>query len=137
MSVKQTIPSKANIKKKDKAKKGGYMDEIGSPLPLQDPEGGTPICPGGWKIDDNFNISNPLEPPFRCISALKYTSEGISRMMNKLNNPASGVTDIAKSAIPRNSQAAGGSRKRIIRRRPTRLRNSKRRKHTTHRRNKK
>ena len=136
MSVKQTIPSKANIKKKDKAKKGGYMDEIGSPLPLQDPEGGTPICPGGWKIDDDFDISDPLEPPFRCISALKYTSEGISRMMNKLNNPASGVTDIAKRAIPRNAPAAGGGRKHTSRR-IRRLHRSKRRKHITHRRNKK
>ena len=138
MSIKQTFLSKTNTKKKNGVYEGGGdVDEKGRPLPLKNPEGGDPICPGGWKIDDDFNILDRIAPPFSCISALEDKSDRISKMMNKLNNPASGVTDIAKSAIPRNSPAAGGSRKRILRRRPTRLRNSKRRKHTTHRRNKK
>jgi hypothetical protein len=140
MSIKQTILSKAKTKKKNGVDEGGGdVDEKGSPLPIKNPEGGNPICPGGWKIDDDFDILDPLDPPFRCISALKDTSDGISKMMNKINNPASGVTDIAKSAIPRNAPAAGGSRKRIIRRRrrSTRLHRSNQRKHITHRRNKK
>lgn len=138
MSIKQTILSKTNTKKKNGMDEGGGdVDEKGRPRPLKNPEGGDPICPGGWKIDNDFNILDRIAPPFSCISALKDKSDGISKIMNKINNPASGVTDIAKSAIPRNAPAAGGSRKRILRRRPTRLRNSKRRKHTTHRRNKK
>jgi hypothetical protein len=138
MSIKQTILSKTNIKKKNRAnERGGDVDEKGNPLPLKNPEGGDPICPGGYKIDHDFDVFDPLDPPFRCISALKDTSDDILKMMNKLNHPASGVTDIAKSVIPKNAPAAGGSRKRIIRRRPMRLRNSKRRKHITRRRNKK
>ena len=126
----------SKTKKKDGAKEGGELDEKGKPLPLKNPDGGNPICPGGWKIDNDFDISDPLEPPFRCISALKDTSEGISRMMNKLNNPASSITDIANNAIPiKIPGAAGGGRKHISRR-IRRLRRSKRRKHT-HRRNKK
>jgi hypothetical protein len=134
MSIKQNVLSK----KKDGTKEGGYMDEIGSPLPLKDPNGGDPICPDGWKIDYDFDITDPLAPPFRCISALKDTSDSISKMMNKLNNPAGGIIDIAKRSIPRNAPAAGGSRKNILRRRrrSMRIRLSKRRKHT-HRHNKK
>jgi hypothetical protein len=126
----------SKTKKKDGAKEGGELDEKGKPLPLKNPDGGNPICPGGWKIDNDFDISDPLEPPFRCISALKDTSEGISRMMNKLNNPASSITDITNNAIPiKIPGAAGGGRKHTSRR-TRRLRRSNRRKHT-HRRNKK
>ena len=133
---KPKTTSKATTKKKDGAEEGGELDEKGKPLPLKNPEGGDPICPGGWKIDNDFDISDPLEPPFRCISALKDTSEGISRMMNKLNNPASGVTDIAKSALPVNIPGAAGGGRKHTSRRTRRLRRSKRRKYT-HRRNKK
>ena len=133
---KPKTTSKATTKKKDGADEGGGdVDELGNPLPLKNPEGGDPICTGGYKIDYDFDVLDPINPPFRCISALKDSSDGISKIMNKLNNPASGITDIANGAIPINV-AAGGSRKRIIRRRPMQLRHSKRRKHTT-RRNKK
>ena len=136
MSIKQNILSKTKAKKKDGAREGGYMDEIGNPLPLKHPNGGDPICPGGWKIDYDFDITDPLDPPFRCISALKDTSDRISKMMNKINSPESGVTDIAKRVIPRNAPAAGGGRKHTSRR-IRRLHRSKRRNHITHRRNKK
>ena len=134
MSVKQN--TKAKNKKKNGADEGGDVDEKGNPFPLKNPEGGDPICPGGWKIDHDFDVFDPINPPFRCISALKNTSDRISKIMNKLNNPATGVTDIAKSALPVNIPAAGGGGSRRTPRRTRRLRHSKRRKHT-HRRNKK
>jgi hypothetical protein len=128
--------SKAKTKKKDGAKEGGDLDEIGNPFPLKNPEGGDPICPGGYKIDYDFDVLDPINPPFRCISALKDTSDSISKIMNKLNNPASSITDITNNAIPiKIPGAAGGGRKHTSRR-TLRLRRSNRRKHT-HRRNKK
>ena len=140
--------SKSNNISKTKSKKGigadegeEDVDELGNPLPLKNPEGGDPICPGGWKIDYDFGLLDLPNPLFRCISALKNSSDGISKMMNKVNNPASGVTNIANNAIPIKipgaAGAAGGGGSRRTPRRTSRLRHSKRRKHTTHRRNKK
>ena len=129
--------SKTKSKKNNGADEGGGdVDELGNPLPLKNPEGGDPICTGGYKIDYDFDILDPLDPPFRCISALKDSSDDISKMMNKVNNPASGVTDIANSVIPINVAAGGGGGRRTPRR-TRRLRHSKRRKHTTRHRNKK
>ena len=142
ISIPKTI-SKSNNISKTKSKKGigadegeEDVDELGNPLPLKNPEGGDPICPGGWKIDYDFGLLDLPKPLFRCISALKNSSDGISKMMNKVNNPASGVTDIANSVIPINVAAGGGGGRRTPRR-TRRLRHSKRRKHTTRHRNKK
>jgi len=74
---------------------------------MEDPEGGgDPICPPGYKIDYDFDpFNDPINPPFRCISALKDPSDGPS-IMNKLNNPASNITDLASVK----SLTAGGGR---------------------------
>ena len=134
---KPKTTSKAKTKKKDGAKEGGDLDEIGNPFPLKNPEGGDPICPGGYKIDYDFDVLDPINPPFRCISALKDSSDSVSKIMNKLNNPESGVTDIAKTALPIKIPAAAGGGRKHTPRRTRRFRRSNRRKHITHRRNKK
>jgi hypothetical protein len=131
-------PSNKN-KKKEKDKipgngSGGALDEKGNPFPIENQDGGDPTCPGGYKIDYDFDpFNDPINPLFRCISALKDPNDIItSNIMNKLNNPESGVTDIVKSEIPIKIPAAGGSRKHTPRR--TRLlRRSNRQKHTPRR----
>jgi len=114
--VKTTLHKKKereNESKKNNSSSG--LDEKGNPFPFDDPKGGgDPICPGGYKIDYDFDpFNDPINPPFRCISALKDPSDGPS-IINKLNNPASNITDLASVTAP----AAGGgkSAKRMRRR---------------------
>jgi len=116
--VKTTLHKKKereNESKKNNSSSG--LDEKGNPFPMEDPEGGgDPICPGGYKIDYDFDpFNDPINPPFRCISALKDPTDGpTTNIINKLNNPASNITDLAYVTAP----AAGGgkSAKRIRRR---------------------
>jgi len=125
--VKTTLHKKKereNESKKNNSSSG--LDEKGNPFPFDDPKGGgDPICPGGYKIDYDFDpFNDPINPPFRCISALKDPSDGpTTNIINKLNNPASNITDLAYVTAP----AAGGGRsaKRIRRRKNMHMRKRK------------
>lgn len=65
------------ISKKKKEDTGGPVDEKGNPFPIDNPEGGDPICPGGYKIDYDFDpFNDPPDPLFRCISSLKDPNDG-------------------------------------------------------------
>jgi hypothetical protein len=69
------------ISKKKKEDTGGPVDEKGNPFPIDNPEGGDPICPGGFKIDYDFDpLNDPINPPFRCISSLKDSNDGIQNL---------------------------------------------------------
>ena len=87
----------------------GPQDEKGNPFPIENKDGGDPICPGGYKIDYDFDVFDPINPPFRCISALIDTSIGKqpNKIMDKLNNPASNVTGLAAKAL---NKPVGGRR---------------------------
>jgi len=52
---KRSGPMPTNKKIKEDA--GGPVDEKGNPFPIDNPEGGDPICPGGYKIDYDFDLS--------------------------------------------------------------------------------
>lgn len=109
--VTKTSPKK--IKKNNEKKntsKSGELDEKGNPYPMENPEGGDPICPSGYKIDYDFDILDPINPPFRCIPALKDPTDGLN-IINKLNNPSSNVSDLTAAA----PAAGGGITKRMIR----------------------
>jgi hypothetical protein len=126
-----TIIRKKPKENKPKKDNGGGLDEKGNPYPIKNPEGGDPTCPGGYKIDYDFDpFNDPINPPFRCISALKDLNNGPTRnIMKKLNNPSDNVTNLIV-----NAPAAGGSSSKRHRRRPSRRRgNSKRRKFTQRR----
>jgi len=116
---KKKEKEKKNEKEKENNNSSSGLDEKGNPFPMEDPEGGgDPICPPGYKIDYDFDpFNDPINPPFRCISALKDPSDGPS-IINKLNNPASNITDLASVK----SLTAGGGRsaKRMRRRKHTR-----------------
>jgi hypothetical protein len=69
------------ISKKKKEDTGGPVDEKGNPFPIDNPQGGDPICPGGFKIDYDFDpFNDPINPPFRCISSLKDPDDGIQNL---------------------------------------------------------
>jgi hypothetical protein len=90
----------------------GPVDEKGNPYPIENPDGGDPICPGGYKIDYQFDIFDPINPPFRCISSLKEDGDGgiANKMLEMANNPSSGLDDIMTG----NDKIIGG--KKITRR---------------------
>lgn len=113
--VKEKIPGNGNE---------GALDEKGNPFPIENPEGGDPICPGGYKIDYDFDpFNDPINPLFRCISALKDPNDtATTNIMNKINNPASNITDLAVTAP---AAGGGGRTKRIRRRRRMRGRGRK------------
>jgi hypothetical protein len=121
--------AKAKTKKNDEAKEGGELDEKGNPYPIENKNGGDPTCPGGYKIDYDFDVFDPINPPFRCISALIEPSVANepSKIMEKLNNPASNVTGLAAKAL---NKPVGGRRYRSRRHTHTRTRTRTR----THRR---
>ena len=100
-------PPKLNIK--EEKKDGGPVDEKGNPFPIENPEGGDPICTGGYKIDYDFDLWNdPINPPFRCIQALKDPTDGIAeKMMKMANNPSNNVINAAVGNVP---GVGGGSR---------------------------
>jgi hypothetical protein len=116
-------------KKKDE-KKGGPVDEKGNPFPIDNPDGGDPICPGGYKIDYDFDpFNDPINPPFRCISSLKDPSDGaVGKAIQMANNPSAGVANATTGEIP----AFGGRNK--YRKRTRKIKRSRRRR--SHRRKK-
>lgn len=116
--VKSTIRKKKEKKKENipEKKSSGGLDEKGNPFPIENPEGGDPICPGGYKIDYDFDpFNDPINPLFRCISALKEPNEEPKKnsIMDKLNNPASNITDLALPASASAPAAGGGKTKRM------------------------
>ena len=102
---KKELPIAA-IKKEDD--KGGPLDEKGNPYPIDNPEGGDPICPPGYKIDYDFDLFNDdIDPLFRCISSLKDPSDGVAnKVLQMANNPSSGIQNMAMN-IP--TGKGGGS----------------------------
>lgn len=117
-SVTTTV-NVADLTKKLKEEKEnqdkGPLDEKGNPFPIDNPEGGDPICTGGYKIDYQFDMFDPINPPFRCISALKEDGDGglANKMLSMANNPSSGVEDIMTGPMP----GFGGKRHKKITRR--------------------
>lgn len=91
-SVSTTRRNKKEKKNPTQNGNSGGLDEKGNPLPIEDPEGGSdPICPGGYKIDYDFDpFNDPINPPFRCISALKDPSDGITGNVTDIKIPSSG-----------------------------------------------
>lgn len=86
------------INKKNMKESGGPVDENGNPLPLDNPQGGDPICPGGYKIDYDFDpFKDPINPPFRCISALTDPNDG--KQYNNNNNNTSNQLQTDEDAI--------------------------------------
>lgn len=128
--INTTIHKKKKENKPEKDNSSG-LDEKGNPLPMEDPKGGgDPVCPSGYKIDYDFDpFNDPINPLFRCISALKEPDDGpTSNIMNKLNNPANNIIDMASVTAP----AAGGGA-RTVRRRQYQARRRDKRKLTTRR----
>jgi len=100
------------LKEEKEKQDKGPLDEKGNPLPIENPEGGDPVCIGGYKIDYQFDIFDPINPPFRCISSLKEDGDGgiANKMLEMANNPSSGLDDIMTG----NDKIIGG--KKITRR---------------------
>ena len=114
----------------------GPLDEKGNPLPIENPEGGDPICTGGYKIDYQFDpMNDPINPPFRCIPSLKDPTDGLAgKALAMMNNPSSGIQDMAMGNLP----GVGGrrGRKTIRRKKRNGIFNTRRHRHrhTRHRR---
>ena len=123
--------SKSDIKHKntDADKDKGPLDEKGNPFPIENPEGGDPICPGGYKIDYEFDpINDPINPPFRCISSLKDPTDGLAgKALAMMNDPSSGIQDMAMGNLP----GVGGrrGRKTIRRKKRNGIFNTRRHRH--------
>lgn len=84
-----------------------------NPKPLPNPEGGDPICPDGYKLDNQFKINDKINPEYECISASKDTNNEISNKIHEMaNNPSSGVANLVKNNIP----VGGKHRKKMTRR---------------------
>jgi hypothetical protein len=100
-ATKNKTKSSNSNKKKDE-NKGGPVDEKGNPFPIDNPDGGDPICPGGYKIDYDFDpFNDPINPPFRCISALADPNDGAAgKALQMANNPSSGVANSTTGEIP-------------------------------------
>lgn len=98
------------ISKKKKEDTGGPVDEKGNPFPIDNPEGGDPICPGGYKIDYDFDpLNDPINPPFRCISSLKDPNDGKQNLgiNNIVNMDMSSELQIDEETI----RGGGGTKK--------------------------
>lgn len=132
--TKSVSTSNKSKKKDENTNDNGPLDEKGNPYPIENKNGGDPTCPGGYKIDYDFDIFDPINPPFRCISALKETTIGEkpNKIMEKLNDPASNVTGLAAKALPK---PVGGRRYRSRRTRTRRRMNVKRGRRRSHRSN--
>ena len=57
------------------------------PKPIPNPAGGDPICPGGTKIDNQFKITDKINPKFECIP--DKSADEIIKMVNN-NIPVGG-----------------------------------------------
>jgi hypothetical protein len=99
----------------------GPTDENGNPFPMENTkEGGDPICPGGYKIDYDFDpINDPIDPLFRCVSALKDPEDGIKGM---IENPAAAAGGDMGGAMNGAMNGAMGGSKKTTRRRCKRRR---------------
>jgi hypothetical protein len=103
---KKSGPMPTNKKIKEDA--GGPVDEKGNPFPIENPEGGDPICPGGYKIDYDFDpFNDPINPPFRCISSLKDPNDGKQNI--NINNIIN--TDMSSELQTDEGTIRGGSTK--------------------------
>ena len=91
MRVRRTL----KLKKKYK---GGAEKKDDAPDPVENPDGGDPVCPGRWKIDYTFSIYDKINPLFNCISSLK--------------DSVSGIAGKVKNMLPPNIKVFGGSRRR-------------------------
>ena len=109
----------------------GPLDEKGNPYPIENPEGGDPICPGGYKIDYQFDIFDPINPLFRCVPALKDDGDGVTgKLLKMANNPSGGVANIMTGPLP----GFGGGKHHSHRHRLRRSHRSSRRRHRSSRR---
>ena len=108
-------------KKKHKNTDRNGVDEKGHPLPSKNPDGGAPICPSGYKIDYDFDVFDPPNPPFRCIPDMMSQNQ-INKIMNNLNNPLNNITRVL--TLP---PAAGGGSSRRRRRMRTHAKHRHRR----------
>lgn len=93
------------FKNKSKNTGGFGLDEKGYPLPTKNPKSPYPVCPSGLKIDNDFDITDPLNPPFRCIPDISVTNNQNQRnqpnkIMNNPKNPSNNITRLAKPAKP-------------------------------------
>lgn len=112
------------ISKKKKEDTGGPVDEKGNPFPIDNPEGGDPICPGGYKIDYDFDpLNDPINPPFRCISSLKDPNDGKQNL--GINNI---VNMDMSSELQTDDDTTGGGRSRGS----SRSRHTQKYKHTSY-----
>ena len=127
---KKNDNNKNNEKKNDSEKSSNGLDEKGNPLPEDNPDGGDPKCPDGYKIDYQFDpINDPINPLFRCIPALKDPTDGVAgKLLAMANNTSGGVENLASGNIP----VFGGTKRRSRTRR--RSRHRRRRSSTRHRR---
>lgn len=130
-SVKDDNKNKTNPDEDDDK---GNLDEKGNPLPIDNPEGGDPICSGGYKIDYQFDpMNDPINPLFRCIPALTDPTDGIAgKLLKMANNPSSGVGNLATGNLPVVSGIRGGRGRGRGRGRETKRR-SRARSHRRHR----
>jgi hypothetical protein len=120
------------LKQEKKNQDKGPVDEKGNPLPMDNPEGGDPVCIGGYKIDYQFDpLNDPINPPFRCISALKEDGDGgmANKVLEMANNPSLAVGDMMLGNGNMPTMGIGGKKpKKITRRiRRRRSRRSRRR----------
>jgi hypothetical protein len=125
---KSAPPSKKP--KKEEENNSSSVDEKGNPLPMENKEeGGDPICPGGYKIDSQFDpINDPINPLFRCIPALKDPNDGVAgKLLAMANNTSGGVENLATSGIPGTGMGGGKKPKRGTKRRSRRTRRTRRR----------
>ena len=122
---KKNDNNKNNEKKNDSEKSSNGLDEKGNPLPEDNPDGGDPKCPDGYKIDYQFDpINDPINPLFRCIPALKDPTDGVAgKLLAMANNTSGGVENLASGNIP----VFGGTKRRSRTRRRTRHRHRRRR----------
>ena len=80
---------------------GPPLDKYGNPFPIENPEGGDPICPGGYKIDYQFDpLNDPINPPFNCIPILKGPGSLAGKLLAMANNPSAGVKILAEGEVP-------------------------------------
>lgn len=108
--TKKQSPPPPDIPKIEEKQENKPLDENGNPFPIENPEGGDPICEGGYKIDYQFDpLNDPINPPFRCIPSLKEEGDSLARqLLDMANNPAENVINIGIGGIPK---GGNGSRR--------------------------